>query len=98
MEVDIERILIDEGPCRPCEIREKLKQKPECKSYDARVLNVFIQRGLVKLGDGVYREYRGRQRIFCSIRKEHEQKVENELYKHDMISDISKEDLQQQRF
>lgn len=100
MELDILKILKNEGPCRPCEIREKLKEKSEYKSYalthgNDRVLDVLIQRALVKLGDRVQRQYRGRQQVFYSLRKEARVKVEEELYKHDNISDISKDDLHQ---
>lgn len=81
MELDIEKILKNEGPCRPCEIRKKLKEKPEYKSYaqdEGRTLDVLIQRALIKLGDRVHREYRGRQRVFYSLRKEARAKVEEE--------------------
>lgn len=96
IEMDVEKILKNEGPCRPCEIREKLKQKVECKNYDDdRTLDVLIQRALVKLGDKVHREYGGRQRVFYSIKEEAKPQVENELYKYDMISEISTANLQQ---
>ncbi len=97
IDTDILKVMQNGGPYRPCQIREKLREKKEYNNYhDDRVFDATIARGLAKLGDKVIREQRSGH-SFYSIRKEAKQKVEKELYKHDMLSEISTQDLQQTR-
>jgi len=95
-ETDVLNVLKNEGPCRPCQIRKKLCEKTEYKSRGDRDLDAAVSRALAALDDKVHRERRSNH-IFYSIRKEAKQKVEKELYKHDMLSEISTQDLQQTR-
>lgn len=94
LETDVLKVLKNGKEYRICQIQQKLKEKPEYKNHDKRGLEASIARVLARLDEKVCRQSRSGH-VFYSIRREARPKVENALYKHDMVADISKEDLDQ---